>query len=99
MQASFVSRDERVQLSKGVALFLHKPQICSHLARREKPAAVTVTASVAVGVQERCSVSASWRMHRRMQARSAHHGIMASVHEGSFGASREGGVGACVAGS
>ena len=88
MQASFVSRDEWVELRKGVALFLHKPQICSHLARREEPAAVTIAASVAAGVQESCSVSASWRTHRRMQARSA--------HAGSVGASWDRGIGACT---
>ena len=81
-----------------MALFLHKPQICSHLARREEPAAVTVAASVAAGVQESCSVSASWRTHRRMQARSAHHGIVASAHAGSIDACRQGLLGACIAG-
>ena len=97
-------------------LFLHKPQICSHLAsacshnifsqficrsktgadasgskrlelivkndalnrggkraRREEPAAATVAASVAAGVHESGSVSASWPH--------------ASVHAGSVGAS------------
>ena len=70
-----------------MALFLHKPQICSHLARREEPAAVAIVASVAAGVQESCSVSASWRTHRHMQARSA--------HAGSVGASWDRGISAC----
>ena len=59
---------------------------------------MTVAASVAAGVQESCSVSASWRTHRRMQARSAHRGIVASVHAGSIDACRQALLGACIAG-
>ena len=92
-------------------LFLHKPQICSHLARREEPAAVIVAASMAAGMHESGSVSAWWqhasahacsvgacRLSRRMQARSAHIGIVASAHVGSIDACRQGLLGACIAG-